>query len=94
MNPFGLLQLIGGAILCTGYIPQIRQILRTRSVADISLPFFVQVVVGICCMEVYAFYLLATKGEVFFLLTNTTSLVLSSAIVVLKVRYGRRIGRE
>jgi MtN3 and saliva related transmembrane protein len=90
MNPFGLLQLIGGVILSTGYIPQIRQILRTRSVQDISLPFFVQVVAGILCMEVYAIYLLITKGEVFFLLTNTTSLVLSSVIVVLKVRYGKK----
>jgi len=88
MNPFGILQLLGGVILSTGYIPQIRQILRTRSTKDISLPFFVQVVLGICCMEVYALYLLVTKGEVFFLLTNTTSLVLSTTVVVLKRRYG------
>jgi MtN3 and saliva related transmembrane protein len=88
MNPFGLLQLIGGVILSTGYIPQIRQILRTRSTKDISLPFFLQVVAGICCMEVYALYLLVTKGEVFFLLTNTTSLVLSTTVVVLKRKYG------
>jgi MtN3 and saliva related transmembrane protein len=90
MNLFGTLQLIGGVILSTGYIPQIAQILRTKSVKDINLHFFLQVVAGICCMEVYAAYLLVTKGEVFFLVTNTTSLLLSSTVVVLKLRYGKR----
>lgn len=89
MNPFGLLQLIGGIILSTGYIPQIAQILRTKKATDINLWMYVQVVLGVCCMEAYALYLLLTTGQWFFLATNTTSLAMSVTIVVLKLRYGK-----
>jgi MtN3 and saliva related transmembrane protein len=90
MNTFGTLQLLGGIILSTGYIPQIAQILRTHKVDDINLWFFVQVVLGVCCMEAYALHLYATTGQWFFLATNTTSLILSSTVVALKLRYGRK----
>jgi MtN3 and saliva related transmembrane protein len=85
MTPFGLFQLLGGLILSTGYIPQIVQILRTRSVADINLWYSAQIVAGVCCMEVYAAYLYVTTSEWFFLLTNTASLGLSATVLGLKV---------
>ncbi len=90
MSAFGLLQLLGGVILSTGYLPQIWQILRTKSAHDINLWMYVQVVLGVCCMEAYALYLWATTGQWFFLTTNSVSLVMSLTIVLLKLRYGRR----
>lgn len=90
MNPFGFLQLLGGLVLSTGYIPQIAQILRTKSVKDINLWYSAQIVAGIVCMEVYALYLLAAKGEWFFFATNTASLTLSSTVLGLKLKYRQR----
>jgi MtN3 and saliva related transmembrane protein len=90
LNPFGLMQVIGGVILSTGYLPQIAQILRTHSVADINLWYSIQIVAGVCCMEVYALHLFVATGEWFFLLTNSMSLVLSSTVLALRVKYGRR----
>jgi MtN3 and saliva related transmembrane protein len=90
MNLFGTLQLLGGVTLSTGYLPQIAQILRTKSVEDINLHFFLQVVVGICCMEAYALHLCVTTGQWFFLATNSVSLALSATVVALKLRYGRK----
>lgn len=49
-----VLQLIGGAILALGYIPQIIQIIRTKSVSDLSLRSYLLMVVGISLMEAYA----------------------------------------
>jgi MtN3 and saliva related transmembrane protein len=89
MNLFGTLQLLGGVILSTGYLPQIAQILRTRSARDINLWMYVQVVLGVCCMEAYALYLCVTTGQWFFLVTNTVSLAMSGTVVVLKLRYGK-----
>lgn len=90
MSFYGCLQLLGGVILATGYLPQIAQLLRTRRADDINLMFSVQVVLGVSCMQLYALHLYNTTGEVFFLVTNTCSLVLSGIVAMLKIHYSKR----
>jgi MtN3 and saliva related transmembrane protein len=84
---FSLMQLVGGVILSIGWIPQIVQILRTRSVADLSLKAYLLMLLGIILMEVYAVSLAITGVGLAFLITNTMSLCVVLLVIILILRY-------
>lgn len=87
---FDLLQLIGGIIMCIGQIPQIMQILRTKSAVDLNLKTFIMMFIGISLMEVYAINLVIHGSGGAFLITNTVSLIASAIMVTLILKYGKR----
>ncbi|AIQ53895.1 PQ-loop domain-containing transporter [Paenibacillus sp. FSL R7-0331] len=84
---FALMQLLGGIILSVGWIPQIMQIIRTKSVADLSLNAYLLMLLGIGLMEAYALRLAADGTGLAFLITNTLSLAVVSIVVLLILRY-------
>ncbi|MNC19180.1 PQ loop repeat protein [compost metagenome] len=84
---FALMQLIGGIILSIGWIPQIVQILRTKSVSDLSLKAYLLMLLGIGLMEAYAVSLALEGTGYAFLVTNTMSLTVVSTVVLLILRY-------
>lgn len=84
---FSLMQLVGGVILSLGWIPQIVQIIRTKSVADLSLKAYLLMLLGIALMEAYAVNLTLTGVGLAFLITNTLSLAVVSTVILLILRY-------
>ncbi|MFC6649759.1 PQ-loop domain-containing transporter [Paenibacillus rhizoplanae] len=84
---FTAMQLVGGLILSVGWIPQIVQIIRTRSVADLSLKAYLLMLLGILLMEAYAVNLAAQGVGLAFLITNSLSLVVVTTVVLLIIRY-------
>jgi MtN3 and saliva related transmembrane protein len=86
MNVYDLLQLIGGMILSVGAIPQIEQIIRTKSVKDINLTSIVTLIVGMVMMQIYAVHYELTM----FIITNTISLLLAIVKLALKIYYTER----
>lgn len=90
---FDFLQLAGGLILSVGYVPQIIQIIETKSVKDLSIKTFLSIFIGILLMEIYAAHLVfwQSAGHA-FLITNTASLILSSIVVFLIVKYKNKKG--
>ncbi|WNS44274.1 PQ-loop domain-containing transporter [Paenibacillus sp. MMS20-IR301] len=84
---FTVMQLAGGLILALGWIPQILQILKTRSVADLSLKSYLLMLLGIALMEAYAVNLAAQGVGLAFLITNSLSLSVVTTVVVLILRY-------
>lgn len=80
-------QLIGGAILSFGWIPQIIQILRTKSARDLNPNTFWLLFAGIGFMEVYGVHLAMEDVGYAFLITNSMSLVLVVIILVLMMMY-------
>ena len=84
---FDLLQLIGGIILSFGYIPQIAQIIKTKSVNDLNLKTFLSVFIGILFMEVYAVNLAVNKTGYMFLITNSMALILSGIMCILILKF-------
>ena len=87
---FDALQLIGGAIMSFGQIPQILQILKTKSAKDLNLNTFAMMFTGILLMEIYAVNLVLNGSGGAFLITNTISLIASSIMVSLILKYGRK----
>ncbi|MNO19074.1 hypothetical protein D3C76_87990 [compost metagenome] len=84
---FSVMQLLGGIILSLGWIPQIAQILQTKSVADLSLKSYLLMLLGIALMEAYAVNLTLTGVGLAFLITNTLSLCVVSTVIVLILRF-------
>ncbi len=76
MTMFDAFQLIGGFILAIGYIPQIRQIIRTKSCKDLNLKTYIALTVGMGFMEIYAINLALSGAGTMFLVTNSISLFL------------------
>ena len=69
MNVFDAFQLAGGMILAIGYIPQIIQIIRTKSCKDLNLKTYLAMVLGIGLMEIYAINLFISGSGLMFLIT-------------------------
>jgi len=80
---YNTLQLIGGLILAVGYIPQIMQLIKTRSSYDLNLKTYIALTIGISLMEIYALNLVQNGFGTMFAVTNTVSLILVATITVL-----------
>nr|WP_283571169.1 PQ-loop domain-containing transporter [Paenibacillus brevis] len=84
------MQLMGGIILSVGFIPQIVQIFKTRSVKDLSLKSYLLMLFGISLMEVYAVSLVVEGAGLAFLMTNTLSFMMVSMVILLILRFRSR----
>lgn len=82
-NLFGLFQLIGGVILSIGYIPQIVQIVRTKTSKGLNFKSFGMVFTGILLYEIYAIALAVEGSGQMYLITNTVSLLLVGTVCIL-----------
>lgn len=87
---FDLLQLLGGVILSIGYIPQITQLVRTRSCKDLNLKTYLSILIGVSLMEIYAINLVRHGSGLMFLITNSASLliVLTLCALIIWIKKG------
>jgi len=86
MDMYDVIQLIGGMILSVGALPQIEQIIRTKSVKDINLTSIITLIVGMILMQVYAVHTELTM----FIITNSISLMLAIVKLSLKIYYSAK----
>lgn len=84
---FDLLQLTGGIILSAGYVPQIIQIIKTKSVEDLNLITFLSIFIGILFMEIYAINLVISGAGLMYLVTNSMALLITGIMVLLILIY-------
>lgn len=94
---FDILQLLGGVILSIGYIPQIVQLIRTRSCRDLNLKSYLSILAGVALMEAYAVNLAMQGTGIAFLITNSASLiiVLVLCVLIIWIKKGdRRHGKQ
>jgi MtN3 and saliva related transmembrane protein len=77
------------AAFCTtaAFIPQLMRVLRLRSAREISLPTFLLFSIGVFLWLLYGIY----TGSKPVIASNGVTLVLSVSILVLKLRYDRRV---
>lgn len=92
-NLFGVFQLVGGIIMSVGYIPQIAQILRTKSSEGLNFKSFGMIFAGILLYEVYAISLVVLDGSGhMYLITNSISMMLSGTMCLLIKVFEKRKG--
>ncbi len=86
MSP-ALIQFFGyAAAICTAaaYLPQVVRVWRTRRTQDVSLGMFLVMTVGLICWLIYGFAI----RDVPIILCNGSALVMTSIILVFKLRHG------
>lgn len=88
---FNLLQLIGGIILSVGYLPQIYKTYKTKSVEDLSTAYYFNIFLGVGLMEAYAIFSAIHGVAYMFLVTNTIAWACCTSMLVLTVKYRKRV---
>jgi MtN3 and saliva related transmembrane protein len=83
MNAITLLGLLAGACTTIGFVPQLVKILQTKSTRDISVWMYVVISTGIVLWLIYGLII----GSLPVIAANSVTLVISSAILILKLKY-------
>jgi MtN3 and saliva related transmembrane protein len=83
MDSVTLLGLLAGAGTTFGFLPQLVKILQTKSTHDISLLMYVVITTGILLWLIYGLII----GSVPVIVANSVTLVISSTILILKLKY-------
>lgn len=84
-------ELIGYAaatLTTVAFVPQVIRVYRTRSVEDISTGMYLAFLVGVTMWVLYGIRI----GSLPVVIANAVTFVLASAVLVGKMRYGRREG--
>ena len=83
MDQVTLIGLLAGTLTTIAFIPQLQQTWRTRSAQDVSLGMLLTFTTGVFLWLVYGLLL----GALPIILANLVTLVLTLAILILKLRY-------
>jgi MtN3 and saliva related transmembrane protein len=83
MDYVTLVGLLAGTLTTIAFIPQLQQTWRTRSAQDVSLGMLITFVTGVFLWLIYGLML----GALPVILANVVTLVLTLAILILKMRY-------
>lgn len=75
---------IGGGLTTLGFIPQVIRLYKLKSAREISLPFTVLFTAGVLVWMLYGIVLKLPS----VILWNAISLILSSAMLYAKLKYG------
>lgn len=80
------LGLIAGTLTTIAYLPQLIKTWRSKSADDLSWSMLITLCIGIILWLVYGVY----AHDVPVIFANVVTLILSSIILVLKIRYRRQ----
>ena len=84
MDKVTLLGCLAGFLTTAAFVPQVWKTWKSKSAADLSLGMFLVFSLGVLGWLVYG--IMATQGPVVF--WNAITLVLSLAILIMKLKFG------
>ena len=85
-----LIGMVAGFCTTLAFLPQVIQVWRTRSVADISLGMYSTFVFGVCMWLVYGI----VSEQIALIVTNVVTLGLSGSVLTMKLIYRNRDKRR
>ncbi len=84
MNSLDILGLVATAFTTSSFVPQVWTTWRTKDVSGISLTTYIIITIGLFLWLVYG----VLKGDLPLMVANAAMVVLTSAITIMKIRYG------
>ena len=84
MDTTTVLGLVAGFLTTIAFVPQVTKIWKEKSAKDVSLPTFLAFSLGVALWMTYGIM----KSEPPIILWNAVTLVLSGAIVAMKIKFG------
>ncbi|HOB67012.1 MULTISPECIES: SemiSWEET transporter [unclassified Ottowia] len=88
MNALDILGLVATGFTTSSFVPQVWRTWRTRDVSGISLPTYVIITIGLALWLLYGWL----RGDMPLVVANAVMVVLTGAITVMKLRFGRGAG--
>jgi MtN3 and saliva related transmembrane protein len=86
MNPTEILGLAAAAFTTFAFLPQVLQLIKTKSVDDISLSMYLVFITGLILWLIYGFII----GNIPIICANIITISLTATIIFLKLKYGRQ----
>lgn len=84
MDVITLIGLVAGTLTTIAFLPQLTMTWKSKSAKDVSLGMFLIFCSGVTLWLIYGILIDALP----IILTNTATLILSGAILMLKLKYG------
>jgi MtN3 and saliva related transmembrane protein len=76
--------MIAGTLTTIAFVPQVTQVLKTKSTEDISLVMYIVFTAGVACWLVYGILL----GAWPVIIANVVTFILAVIVLVMKLRHG------
>lgn len=86
MTGLDALGLVATAFTTLSFVPQVWSTWKTRDVSGISLPTYLIITIGLALWLVYGLL----KGDLPLIIANSTMVVLTGTITVMKITFERR----
>ena len=86
METIDILGLVAGTCTTIAFVPQVLQVWRSRSARDISLGMYSVFIVGVALWLIYGLAVQAMP----VVISNCVTLVLASAVLIMKLRFENR----
>lgn len=84
MDSITIIGLVAGTLTTIAFLPQLTMTWKSKSAKDVSLGMFLIFCSGVALWLIYGILIDALP----IILTNTATLILSGAILMLKLKYG------
>ncbi len=88
MPSIEILGYLSGTVISLSFIPQVVRVFRLKSAREISLPFTILMLCGVCGWLAYGILL----GRPSMIWANSAGVALSTALLIGKFKYGRKNG--
>ena len=69
---------IGIVVICFAGLPQLVKTIKTKSVEDLSLPFFIMILVGAFLLLVYSIYI----KDLIYIVGNILTILITALLIV------------
>ncbi len=88
MNSLDILGLVATAFTTSSFAPQVWKTWKSKDVSGVSLPTYLILTIGLFLWLVYG----VLKGDMPLMVANAVMVVLTAAITVMKIAFGKRAG--
>jgi MtN3 and saliva related transmembrane protein len=69
---------IGIVVICFAGLPQLVKTIKTKSVEDLSLPFFIMILAGASLLLVYSIYI----NDLIYIVGNILTILITALLIV------------
>jgi len=80
---YEIIGVIGMVVICLAGLPQLVKTVKTKSVEDLSLPFFILILVGASLLLVYSFYI----EDLIYIIGNILTILITVLLIVCILRW-------
>ena len=80
---YEIIGVIGMVVICFAGLPQLVKTVKTKSVEDLSLPFFILILVGASLLLVYSFYI----EDLIYIIGNILTILITILLIVCILRW-------